>query len=199
MTDDKQLEPEGSAPHAADAASTPDAASPPNPPRRRWMRYLTPALAIVAALVLGGLAGVLIGQNTARSPQRAGFTQGVNGFRSGQGPGAGQGGAPGANGAPNGGAFTAGTITAIDGSTITVKLPDGSTVKVTTSDSTKVTETTSSSVDKLKTGDKVTVIGRKDASGDVDAATIAEGQSGLGAFRGGAGGGQRGDGNGSGN
>jgi preprotein translocase subunit YajC len=151
--------------------------------------------------VVGGLAGVLIGQNTAHgSPQRAGFIQGGGGFRGGPGPGQGApDGGPngGANRAPAGGGFTAGTITAIDGDTLTVKLPDGTTVKVTTSDSTKVTTTATSSVSKLKTGDKVTVIGRKDASGDLDAATIAEGQSGFGAFRGGAGGQGR-DGTGSG-
>jgi hypothetical protein len=209
MTDEKKLEPENPAPHAAEAASTPDAPnpsnapSPPSPPRRTWVRYLPSALAVVAALVIGGLAGVLIGQNTAHPPQRAGFTQG-GGMRGGDGIGQG-----GAHGGPRGthgghgpahgpradGAFTAGTITAIDGSTITVKLPDGSTVKVMTSDSTKVTETTRSSVDKLKTGDTVTVIGRKDASGDVDAATIAEGKSGFAGLRGG---GRRGSGSGSG-
>jgi hypothetical protein len=175
-------------------------------PKKTWVRYLTPALAIVAALVIGGVAGVFIGQSTASaSAQRTGFGQGQNrgGFGGGEGfPGGGAGapsGAPGAGtgtgtgGANGAGAFTAGTIQSVDGDTITVKLQDGSTVKVTTSDSTKVTETTSSSVSKLKSGDEITVIGEKDSSGDVTARSIAEGQSGLG-LRGF--GGQRGGGTG---
>jgi Cu/Ag efflux protein CusF len=158
-------------------------------PKKGWVRFVTPALALVAALVIGGVAGVFIGQSTASaSNQRTGFTQNRGGFGGGEGfPGGGAGapsGAPGngtgTGGANGAGAFTAGTIQSVDGDTITVKLQDGSTVKVTTSDSTKVTETTSSSVSKLKSGDEITVIGEKDSSGDVTATTIAEGQSGLG-------------------
>jgi Cu/Ag efflux protein CusF len=177
-------------PVAAPAAAT--------APKKGWVRFVTPALALVAALVVGGVAGVLIGQSTASaSTQRTGF-QNRGGFGGGEGfPGGGAGapsGAPNAGGANGAGAFTAGTIQSVDGDTITVKLQDGSTVKVTTSDSTKVTETTDSSVSKLKSGDEITVIGEKDASGDVTATTIAEGQSGFGLR--GFGGGQRGGANG---
>lgn len=178
----------------------PAAASVPSAPKKKLTRYLTPALAVVAALVVGGVGGVFIGQSTAHAaPQRAGFGQGAGGFRGGEGFGGGQGGAGGGQGAPAGrpgagGAFTAGTITAVEGSTITLKLQDGSTVKVGTSAATKVTRTSTSSVSKLKSGDTVTVVGQKDASGDVTATTIAEGQAGFGGFRGGFGGGTGGSG-----
>jgi len=81
--------------------------------------------------------------------------------------------------------FTAGTITSIDGGTITLKLADGSTVKVTTSGSTTVTKTDPSTVSELATGDTTTVIGQPDSSGNVTATRIAEGDAGFGGFGGG--------------
>jgi preprotein translocase subunit YajC len=172
----------------ADSETPQPAAPAAGPPKKKWTRYLTPALALVAALVVGGVAGVFIGQSTAQaSPQRTGFGQN-GGFPRGEGFGGGQrlggqGGAPGGSGG-----FTAGTIESVDGGTLTLKLADGSTVKVTTSDSTRVSETTESSVSKLKKGDTVTVIGQKDSSGDVTADSISEGQGGFGGFRAGRGG-----------
>jgi hypothetical protein len=182
----------------------------PGAPQKKWTRFLTPVLALVAALVVGGVIGGIIGHSTASaSPQRAGFGQngsfpgggegfGGRGFGGGNGTGSGTGqnggtgtqnGGTGAQGGPaaDRGGFTAGTISSVDGDTITLKLQDGSTVKVSTTSSTKVSETSTSSVSKLKAGDTITVIGQKDSSGDVTATTIAEGQGGFG-FRGGAGG-----------
>lgn len=148
-------------------------------PKKSWTRYLTPALALVAALIVGGVAGVLIGQSTLSSTNassaRGGF--GGTGTRAGGSPGAA--GGTGTGAAARGG-FTAGTIAGVDGSTITVKLADGSTVKVNTSTSTKVTKTSTASVKDLAMGDTVAVVGAKDASGTVAATRISEGQLGLG-------------------
>jgi ferric-dicitrate binding protein FerR (iron transport regulator) len=155
-------------------------------PKKNWTRYLTPALALVAALILGGVAGVLIGQSTVSSTNASSVRGGFGGTGTGAGgTGTGAGGAGGAaggigTGAGARGGFTAGTITGVDGSTITVKLADGSTVKVNTSTSTKVTKTSTTSVNDLATGDTVTVVGAKDASGAVTATRISEGQLGLG-------------------
>jgi ferric-dicitrate binding protein FerR (iron transport regulator) len=148
-------------------------------PKKNWTRYLTPALALVAALILGGVAGVLIGQSTVSSTNASSVRGGFGGTGTGAG---GAGGAAGGIGTGAGarGGFTAGTITGVDGSTITVKLADGSTVKVNTSTSTKVTKTSTTSVNDLATGDTVTVVGAKDASGAVTATRISDGQLGLG-------------------
>jgi hypothetical protein len=163
---------------AADvAAVTPVVAAAP----KRWTRFLTPALALVAALIVGGVAGVLIGQNTA-SANNASSVRG--GFGGGQGfPGLGdrQGGTGTGSGTGTGarGGFTAGTITSIDGGTITLQLADGSTVKVTTSGSTTVTKSSTAQVSDLTTGETITVIGQADASGDVNATRISEGTDGF--------------------
>lgn len=69
------------------------------------------------------------------------------------------------------GGFVSGTITAISGDTVTVKLADGSTKRVTTS---------SSTVDQLKTGDTVVVRGDATDDGTVTAQSIAEGEQAFG-------------------
>ena len=167
---------------AVPAASAPGAPTP-RAPKASWTKYLTPALALVAALIVGGVAGVLIGQSTANassaSSVRGGFGNGAGGVGGYGGFGNRAGGA-----GSIGGGFTAGTITAIDGGTLTVKLADGSTVKVDTSSSTTVTQTSTTSVDKLAAGETITVVGQKDASGNITATRIAQGQAGLGGFGG---------------
>jgi hypothetical protein len=176
--------PAASTPAAAPAASAPAAAV---APKAKWTRYLTPALALVAALIVGGVAGVLIGQSTASSSNassvRGGFggAGGYGGF-GGQGAGAGTGAGTG-TGAARGG-FTSGTISAISGDTITVKLADGSTVKVTTSGTTTVTKSSTAKVSDLAEGETITVVGQADSSGDVTATRISEGTGGLGGFGG---------------
>ncbi len=90
---------------------------------------------------------------------------------------------------------TAGTITAIDGSTITVEAaaaPGGtstetSTVKVATTDETTVTESVSGSVDDLAEGDHVTVMGTT-ADGAVTAQRIVDSRDVESSFGGGGGG-----------
>ena len=150
--------------------------------KKRWTRYLTPALALIAALIVGGVACVLIGQNTAPASNISGLPGGFPSGFPGQGGGQGQnGGTPGGAG----GGFASGTITSVDGSTITIKKSDGTTVKVTTSDSTTVTKSSTAKVSDLSTGDTITVIGQADSSGDVTATRISEGDAGFGGFGGG--------------
>jgi len=175
------------APVAADTPAVAAAAP------RRWTRFVTPALALVAALIVGGVAGVLIGQNTASASNASSLPGGFVGGQGGQGfPGFGdrQGGTGdnSTTGGPGGAraGFTAGTITSIDGDTITLKRADGSTVKVSTSGSTTVTKTSKAKVTDLSAGDSITVIGQADASGNVTATRISEGDAAFGGFVGGA-------------
>jgi hypothetical protein len=182
MTDTNDSSPASAEPPAGDAipvtGHTAESAATGATATKNWTRFLTPVLALVAALIVGGIGGVLIGQNTA-SPSNASVVR--NGFGpggGGEGPGTGQ-----LNG--NRGGLTAGTITSIDGDTITVKLADGSTVKVSTSDSTTVTKTSKAKVGDLATGDTITVIGQADSSGNVTATRISEGDAGFGGFVGG--------------
>lgn len=147
---------------------------------QRKLRWITPTLAIVAALAVGIAGGVLIGRSGASANQGS-FARGQ--FGSGQGAGqfgSGQGGGTGRQGGGfTGGGFTSGTIVSIDGTTITVKTADGTQKTITTSSDTKVTKTSASSVDALKKGETVTVIGQPGSNGDVAAATISEGAAGL--------------------
>jgi hypothetical protein len=176
----------------------PAGAVPPSPQggtSSRKKRWITPALAIVAALAIGGAGGVLIGRHSASAAAAspAGFARG--GFTGGQagggpaGAGAGQAGA----GPAAGGGFaglTAGTIVSVNGSTIVVKGQDGTQKTIDTSSTTKVTKSASSSVSALKAGESVTVIGSADSSGNITAKTISEGaatRAGLGRRAGGAG------------
>jgi hypothetical protein len=158
-----ETEPVDPAPASGTAA---EAAAPAAPARKRWTRFITPALALVAALVIGGVAGVFIGQNTgSRGPSAMG---GPSGFVPRDG-------GPQLSGGPEGSDFTAGTIESIDGDTLTVKLEDGTTVTVTTDDDTAVSKTEDAEVGDLETGDEIAVIGEKDDDGNVDADSISEG------------------------
>jgi hypothetical protein len=158
-------------------------------------RYVTPILALVAALVIGIFGGVIIGHSTASASTTAGAGAGFGQGRLGGGEGGfgGEGGTRAPGGAA--GNFTSGTIVSVSGDTVVIKQTDGTKVTVTTSGSTTVTKTTKSSVSDLATGDTITVIGAKDRSGNVAATTIADGQTAFGG-RPGAGGGQQGGGNG---
>ncbi|MHC5795051.1 DUF5666 domain-containing protein [Lacisediminihabitans sp. FW035] len=163
--------PTNPAPAGESPAFSSEAPTPPAPGKKRASRIVTPILAGVAAIAIGLFGGILIGHNTSSTSAQAGGTRGGFG---------GEGGAPGA-----GGGFTAGTISAIDGDTITLKLTDGSTVKVTTGSSTTVTKTADGSVSDLATGDTIAVQGTKDASGTVSATSVSEGAL-TGGFGGGA-------------
>jgi Domain of unknown function (DUF5666) len=88
---------------------------------------------------------------------------------------------PAGGGFPGGGAGLGarGTITSIDGSTITVdsQAPDGSssTTTVETTDDTTVTEAVEGSADDLEVGDTVTAFGQADDEGAIEAVSITEG------------------------
>ena len=118
--------------------------------------------------MIGGVAGVFIGQNTAtRGPSALG----PGGFVPREG-------GPQISGGPNGADFTAGTIESIDGTTLTVKLEDGTTVTVTTDDDTSVSKTSEVDVGELEAGEEITVIGEKDDDGTVAADSISQGDGG---------------------
>jgi hypothetical protein len=120
-----------------------------------------------------------------------------NGFRR---PGGftGQGGPPptDANGNPVGGTnlrlggIAFGTVTKIDGGTITMSGFDGSTTTVTTSSSTTVTKSAPGALSDLKVGQNVRAVGSTGTDGTVAATAINEGTGGFGFF----GGGRRGQG-----
>lgn len=190
---------------AAPAAAAPAAAASPAATGGGWKRWVTPVLAVVAALVIGLFGGILIGQGTAHT-QTTGFARQGGGFGGGApggaggagqpGGGTGQGGTGGGAGALQGGQnrtpgdfqnLTTGTIQSIDGTTITLKLPDGSTVTVSTSATTKVTTTSKASVGDLKSGQTIVVRGAKASDGSVAATSVTEGQGGFGVRPGGTG------------
>lgn len=140
------------------------------PRRKPGLTVVLGGIVAAGALFAGGL---LVGHSTGASTttSQAAGAFGAPGDRpsgdSGFGGGA-------------GGGFTSGEITAIDGSTVTIKASDGSTVTVSTTDGTTVTTTTDASVSDLGVGDTVTVIGSTDSSGTVTAQAITEGTAGVG-------------------
>ena len=178
------------------AESPPASASPaPAPPvivapvaasaRSGILRWLVPALPLVAVATIALLGGILIGQHTGGPERPADFIRSGSQSQDGQGPRGERGqqdrpgqrikaARPGASGD-----LTAGTIQSIDGDTIIVKLPDGSTATVKTTDSTNVTKAAASSVSDLKAGETLMVRGPKDGSGDVSATSISEGPNGF--------------------
>jgi len=134
-----------------------------------FRRIITPALAAVAALAIGLFGGILISRGTSGTSQAQGDRASFPG------------GPDGATGGPAGaGDVTAGTITGIDGDTITLKLADGSTVKVTSSSDTTVTTSETSSVRDLAKGDSIVVSGTAGSDGTVAATTVREGDTGFG-------------------
>ena len=144
-------------------------------PKKKATRFITPVLALVAALGIGLFGGVLIGQNTASSAQ-------ASGFGGGQRPDGATGDTPTGGGGAGGGmgGFTSGTVTAVDGDVVTLELEDGSTVTITATDDTTVTTTDDATVSDLAEGDSLTVMGEADADGNVAATSITEGASGFG-------------------
>lgn len=165
----------------SDKNTTPPAATEPiTPPlavksaNRGW---ITPALAIVAALVIGLFGGILIGHASGSTSQASSTQRGAFGGAGGAG-GTGAAGTGAAGGFAGG--FTAGTIMSIEGDTVILKLTDGSTVKVTTSSTTRVTTSNTAAITDLKKGETITVVGAKDSSGNVTATSVSEGTTGFG-------------------
>lgn len=148
-------------------------------PRRKW---LTPALALLAVLVIGVFGGILIGHATASTAQASNVGGLPPGF--GGGAGGGTGGSAGGAGFAGGG-FTSGTIVSITGTTMVVKAKDGTQKTVTTSDTTRVSKTTTTTLSELTAGQSVTVIGAAGSNGDIAATSVSEGAL-TGGFGGGA-------------
>jgi hypothetical protein len=105
----------------------------------------------------------------------------------GQAPSGDQSGQVPPNGRPGGGQGTFGTVTAVDGSTITIEMQDGTTMTVSTASDTTVTVTREISVADLVTGDTISVTGTTSGS-TVAATSIRRGEigGGFGAPPGGA-------------
>jgi hypothetical protein len=143
--------------------------------RRRKLPMLT--VALVAGLVAAGafVGGVEaqkhLGSNTA-SGNAAGSSQLAGRFGRG---------APSVAGASAGSAdFTAGTVTAIKGSTLYVTDASGNIVKVSTSAGSQVTKTVTGKVADIRPGDTVVVRGTKGKNGTVAASAITLGGGGGG-------------------
>lgn len=75
---------------------------------------------------------------------------------------------------------TAGTVTAVDGSTLTVSTTDGSTVTVTTSSSTTVSVVHASTLADLAVGDTIRVMGSTGSDGTLTATAVREGADAMG-------------------
>ncbi|MCU1513175.1 MAG: hypothetical protein JWO10_265 [Microbacteriaceae bacterium] len=164
---DENLTPAGEP--APSATTTPTRAK-----KTGMQRWITPILALVAALAIGIFGGVLIGHattSTTNASQTGRFAGGAEGGFGG-----------GATGA--GGGFTAGTIVSVDGDTITLKTAAGATVKVKTGSSTTVTTSDTGAVSDLAAGDTIRVVGAADSSGNVTATSVSEGET-TGGFGGG--------------
>jgi Domain of unknown function (DUF5666) len=131
---------------------------------------LTMGLVAAVVLVAGFVGGFFVGGSD--DSKEAGGPGGIPAV-GGDFPLGGQ--APGGGRAPvGGGDFTAGTITSVDGDTLTITTADGSTVEVDASDAT-VTLTEDGSVSDLKAGDSVVVSGENDGTGRITADSVDEG------------------------
>ncbi|MDP9270132.1 MAG: DUF5666 domain-containing protein [Chloroflexota bacterium] len=152
--------PPGSAPATPSAGSfsPPPTFTAPVIPVRRRASLLTTALLVGAAAV--AVAGISFAVGRVTAPASA--VAAANGR---QFPGLGNGGANGANGGNGGGTFRGGfggvgirgTVTAVDGSTITVKLANGQEIKVQTDSSTTYHQQTSGSASDVASGKSVIV------------------------------------------
>jgi hypothetical protein len=136
---------------------------------------LTLGLAAALLLVGGFGAGYLVGNQHGdehQASQRVGFPDGF----AQNGPGGSQ---PGGGQPPSVGDFTAGTVTKVDGDTVTVKTADGDEVTVKTDDDTDVTITKDGSLSDLSPGDPVVVNGSRQSDGSISADSISEGNKRL--------------------
>jgi len=146
----------------------------------------TTVILCLVLVALGLLGGIFIGHHFGQPASAAtgngapGFGQG--GFPGGFGNGNGNGGANG-NGNGNGtapsfpgnGQFQLGTITSIDGNTITLKTRTGTTIKVNVGSRTDIQITKSGSIGDLSNGDSIVVVGSRSSDGTIAATRISEG------------------------
>jgi hypothetical protein len=176
------------------------------PPRRR-RRLITPASAVLAAVLIGALGfigGVEVQKGQADSGGSAAAGTGATARAA---LGAGAGGAARGGFAGQGNA-TVGSVANKRGSTLYVKDSDGNLVRVRTTSHSKINRTATASAGAIHPGDTVIVQGTKSSSGTITAtqinatsSTAASGLAGVfggGGFRGFGGGGARGTGSGGG-
>jgi Domain of unknown function (DUF5666) len=164
------------------------------PPRRR-RRLVTPASALLAAVLIGALGfigGVEVQKG--RADSSTGTTAGgAAAARAGLGGAAG-GGAGGGFAGPGGarGNATVGTVANKHGSSLYVKDSDGTTIRVNTTSHSKINRTATASAGAIHPGDTVVVQGTKSSSGTITAteinATSSAAASGLAGLFGGGGG-----------
>ena len=148
-------------------AATPPGAPPPTGPSwKTWVAVAGGAVVVGAAAVFGISAATSSGSNSADAATQQPITNSApNPYGQGQG-------GPQMRFAGRG---AAGTITAIDGSTLTLSdQQQSSATKVKTTSKTKVTTTVKGSFDDVKVGDTVMVVGTQ--SGDSIAATRVSNQ-----------------------
>jgi hypothetical protein len=123
-----------------------------------------------ALLVVAGFIGGYVTKGTTSSDDvRGGFSRAAGPA----GVGANQGGGPIGGGPQN---LTIGTITKIDGNTVTIRTTSGATVKATIGSDTNVSVTTSGSVKDLAAGDDIVVNGQRDGD-TIEAEFVSKGRA----------------------
>ncbi len=158
-------------------------------PVRPRRRFLTPASALLLALVTGAIGfyiGIRVerGQVSSSSAASSGLAslasrfaaaRGSSGSTSGKSGTASTGGFPGfAGGAGPGGGGISGTVANVNGKTIYVTETGGNTVKVKLSSATKLTKAESVSRSKINPGDRVVVSGVTGTGGAVSATSLTD-------------------------
>jgi hypothetical protein len=124
-----------------------------------------------ALLVVAGFTGGYVAKSAT-----AGGADGPQGMVRMGGPGGGQGGGAHQGGAGGPQNLTIGTITKVDGNTVTIKTTSGNTVKATVGSDTNVNISTSGSVKDLATGDEIVVNGQRDGD-TIDAEFVSKGRA----------------------
>jgi hypothetical protein len=153
-------------PQLAQALAAASQQRPPGPSR------LTLGLAAALVAVGGFASGYVVGNHHGEQHQASDRLGLPGGFVSGP-----DGGQPGGGQPPNAGDFTAGTVTKVDGDTVTVKTASGDEVTVKTDSDTDVTITKDGSVSDLSAGDPVVVTGNRQSDGSISADSISEGNN----------------------
>ncbi|MGN8048106.1 hypothetical protein ACTJKO_00355 [Curtobacterium sp. 22159] len=141
-------------------------------PLRRFWTLLLPGLAVLVALGVGLISGVLIARHQSDVTASGPATSRQYGAQSG--------GRAGVGGARSGNAMV-GTITGVSGDTLTLTTASGSTEKVIVPPTARVSTTQQSSLSALSKGEYVTVLGTGGGSGSITARAVTEG-TGFGGF-----------------
>jgi Cu/Ag efflux protein CusF len=145
---------------------------------RPWFNRGTLILSALALLVGGFLGGVQVEKHfgsSAAATSAADRRAALQGILGGGGFNRRDASAAPSSSASPAAESTSGTVKLVDGTTIYVSLAGGDVLTVRTSASTKVSVGSATKVGQLKVGDKVTVVGPTDSSGNVTATAITAG------------------------